>query len=270
MNKSDQKRKFVRHSHNLPITFDLNSNSQLEAICKNLSEGGLYIEVPEAIFENNIIDLYNKKSELKIKLRIPNTDNYVEAVASPRWVSSSFRDGIYGMGMEFTKMPQQYKELLLSYLTDLSPESKIFTYITKAFLADVNVFGTTYFAKYFDWQGKARESFFELVPGHEQLVSSGLIFVTKNASVDYFQSVKLFDEVIIEVTTKKIKKASFELIFRYYIKRLMGTSKNDALAAIGKERICFVKPANGTRQIEVVPVPEPVRQTVLSTCESSI
>lgn len=259
-----EKRKFPRLNQTLPITIHLNGYPEQAALCKNISEGGTYIEIPDVSVGENIMSLYGKHTKLWIKIFLSGSTEQVEALAVARWTKSMVKENKYGFGMEFLEFSPTQKNRLSFYIKQrLKPESKKFIYKTKAYLGDVNLFGTVYFARYFDWQGEAREDFFQLVPGHERLMTSGLVLVTKNASIEYKQSVRLFDEVILEVTTNNVKKLSFELVFRYYIKRLLDDPKTKGLAAVGREKICFVKNSEITGEPEVVPVPEPIRQTAL-------
>lgn len=263
-----EKRKFPRLNQTLPITLHLNGYPEQAALCKNISEGGVSVEIPDVSVGERISVLSSKHSKMWIKIFLENGPDQIEALAVTRWTKPVPKDNKYEMGMEFIELSPSQKNRLSSYLKErVKPVPKKFIYNTKAYLGDVNVFGTTYFARYFDWQGEAREDFFQLVPGHERLMTSGIILVTKKASIEYFKSVRLFDEVILEVTTDNVRKLSFELVFRYYIKRLLENNKTEALAAEGREKICFVRNSEITGKPEVVPVPEPIRQTALLTLD---
>lgn len=263
-----EKRRFPRINQTLPITLHLDGYPEQPAICKNISEGGLYVEIPDISVGERISLLCDKHSRLWVKIYLENSPEQIEALAVTRWAKPIFKENKYGIGMEFIELLPSQKNRLSSYLKEREkPEPKKFIYTTKAYLGDVNVFGTVYFARYFDWQGKAREEFFQLVPDHERLITSGIVLVTKNASIEYIQSVRLFDEVVIEVTTNNVKKFSFELVFRYYIKRLINDPKTKGISAIAREKICFVKNSEVTGKPEVVPVPEPIRQTALLTLD---
>lgn len=263
-----EKRRFPRVNQTLPITLHLDGYPEQAALCKNISEGGVYVEIPDVSVGERISVLSSKCSKMWVKIFLENGPDQVEALAVTRWTKPVPKDNKYGIGIEFIELPPSQKNRLSTYLNErLKPPPKKFIYNTKAYLGDVNVFGTAYFARYFDWQGKAREDFFQLVPGHERLMTSGLVLVTKSASIEYLQSVRLFDEVIIEVTTDNVKKLSFELVFRYYIKRLSDNPKTKGLAAVAREKICFVKNSEITGEPEIVPVPEPIKQTALLTLD---
>lgn len=263
-----EKRKSPRLNQVLPISIHLNGCPEQAALCKNISETGVYIEIPDNSTREQISLLSKKQTRTWVKIFLSGTPDQIEALAITRWTKTIPKDNKYGLGMEFVELPPTQKNRLSSYIKErLKPEPKKFIYRTKARLGDVNVFGTVYFARYFDWQGEAREEFFQLVPGHERLMTSGIILVTKNASIEYKQSVRLFDEVVLEVTTDNVKKLSFELVFRYYIRRLISDTKTKGLAAVAREKICFVKPSGITGESEVVPVPEPIRQTAMLTLD---
>lgn len=258
-----EKRKFPRINQTLPITLHLNGYPEQAALCKNISEGGVYVEIPDVSVGERISVLSSKYSKMWVKIFLENEPGQVEALAVTRWTRPVPKDNRYGMGMEFIELPPSQKNRLSLYIKEnVKQEPKKFTYRVKTYLADVNVFGTTYFARYFDWQGKTREEFFQTIPGHEAVLTSGIILVTKTASIDYMESVRLFDEVIIELTSTNIKKYSFEIMFRYYIKRLIDDQKTKGLAAVAREKICFVKTSMITGRPEVVPVPEPIRKSI--------
>lgn len=259
-----EKRRSPRLNQSLPLTLHLNGYPEQAALCKNISEGGAYIEIPDISVGEHISVLCNKHSKLWIKIYLENGLDQVEALAVARWTKPSPKDNRFGIGMEFIELPPSQKNRLSSYLREkLKPVPKKFVYTIRTYLADVNVFGTTYFSRYFDWQGKIREEFFLLIPGHEEVISSGIIMVTKTASIEYMESVRLFDDVIIEMTSRNIKNYSFEIIFKYYIKRLTDNPDTKGLAAIAKEKICFIKTSEITKKPEVVPVPECIRKSIL-------
>lgn len=269
MKEISEKRKFPRIDQALPITIHLNGYPEQVALCKNISEGGAYVEIPDVSVGENISVHCNGNSKMRVKVFLPDDKGQLEALAVTRWRNPILKENKYGMGMEFIELPTPQKNRLNSYIrNNLKPISKKFTYKTKTYLADVNVFGTTYFSRYFDWQGKTREEFFQLIPGHEKILTSGIVLVTKTASIEYMQSVRLFDEVVMELTSANVKKYSFKIIFRYYIKRLMDDPKTKGLAAIGKEKICFVKNSEITGKPEIVPVPEIIRKSMLDILDN--
>jgi YbgC/YbaW family acyl-CoA thioester hydrolase len=110
-----------------------------------------------------------------------------------------------------------------------------FIFEKTVYLTDTNSFGNVYFARYFDWQGMAREDFFRhLVQDYQKLIQAGIKFVTIEATIKFHSETVLFDEVVIKVKPENIKTVTFDLIFTYINK------KTNQLIAIGKQKIGFV------------------------------
>jgi len=126
---------------------------------------------------------------------------------------------------------------------------KEFIYEKKIYLGNTNMFGNVYFARYFDWQGEAREAFFEhTVPGAMQLFKSGIKFVTIEASIKYNKETIVFDQVSIKVTADNFKVTMLDLLFTYLNK------KTGELVATGKQKIGFVDSSN-----KVIPIPQELK-----------
>src|SRR5437762_1629723 len=64
---------------------------------------------------------------------------------------------------------------------------RAFVFLKTVYLSDTNAFGNTYFAKYFEWQGMARESFFNrvLFPDQQAFLASGIKLITAEAEHKY-------------------------------------------------------------------------------------
>ncbi len=123
---------------------------------------------------------------------------------------------------------------------------KEFTFEKTVYLTDTNLFGNTYFARYFDWQGMAREAFFREVIGDiNKFLQAGIKFVTIEAYIRYRNEVTLFDEVIIKVRPDNVSIATFNLIFTYLNK------KTGCVVAEGKQKIGFVDSNNKVIHIPV-------------------
>lgn len=121
-----------------------------------------------------------------------------------------------------------------------------FIFKKTVYLTDTNAFGNAYFARYFDWQGMAREEFFKsIVKDYQKLIQARIKFVTIEASIKYHSEVVLFDEVVIRIRPENIKTTTFDLIFTYINKN------TDEVVAKGKQKIGFVD-ANGA----VIPIPQ--------------
>jgi len=121
-----------------------------------------------------------------------------------------------------------------------------FTFQKTVYLTDTSSFGNVYFARYFDWQGMAREEFFRcIVEDYQKLFQSNIKFVTIEANVKYYHEAILFDEVLIKVKPENIRTTTFDLIFTYINK------STDILIAEGKEKIGFADSKG-----EVIPIPK--------------
>ena len=83
------------------------------------------------------------------------------------------------------------------------------------YLKDSNAYGNIYFARYFEWQGICREMWF-----CERIFSNMFelegAFVTKFAHNDYEAEVFPFQKIKCLLNTRHVKKASFEIVFRFY------------------------------------------------------
>jgi YbgC/YbaW family acyl-CoA thioester hydrolase len=126
---------------------------------------------------------------------------------------------------------------------------KEFIFEKTVYLTDTNFFGNTYFARYFDWQGMAREAFLKEIIGDafSSLMQSRIKFVTIEASIKYQHETTLFDEVVINVKVENIKAVTAELVFTYKNK------KTNAPVAEGRQKIGFVDSAG-----KVITIPKPL------------
>src|SRR5436189_1700927 len=63
---------------------------------------------------------------------------------------------------------------------------RAFVFQKTVYLSDTNAFGNTYFAKYFEWQGMVRESFFKrcLVSDYKAFIASGIKLITAEAEMN--------------------------------------------------------------------------------------
>jgi acyl-CoA thioesterase FadM len=126
---------------------------------------------------------------------------------------------------------------------------KEFVFEKTIYLGNTNMFGNVYFARYFDWQGEAREAFFhKTVPDSLAFFKSGIKFVTIEASIKYNKETTVFDEVIIKVRAENFKITTLDLIFTYIDKKTGG------LIAMGKQKIGFVDANN-----KVIPIPDKLK-----------
>lgn len=84
---------------------------------------------------------------------------------------------------------------------------RAFVFYKTVYLSDTNAFGNTYFAKYIEWQGMARESFFErfLVPMQyqEAFLKSGIKMITAEVEHKYLSETRFTDRIEIRLKMGK-------------------------------------------------------------------
>ncbi|KHK55742.1 hypothetical protein PI87_11990 [Ralstonia sp. A12] len=82
------------------------------------------------------------------------------------------------------------------------------------YLKDSNAFANTYFSRYFEWQGVARERwFYECVDAN--LVGGNVIFITKRAHQEFVEETFPFQRVDCYLNTFRIRSCSAYLVFRF-------------------------------------------------------
>lgn len=122
-----------------------------------------------------------------------------------------------------------------------------FVYRTPVYIGDVSPFGQAYFARYFEWQGRAREEFLQFVlPTAEALLQSFRI-VTVEASVRYQQELLLHEALAIEVRITELTRASVRLQFLYR------NETSGRLVAEGFQRLVFTDQTG-----RILPLPDVV------------
>ena len=120
-----------------------------------------------------------------------------------------------------------------------------FTFKKTVYLSDTNSFGNTYFAKYFEWQGMAREEFFKEISGnYAEMLTAGIKYITISASTNYRNESILFDKICITVEPKRISLTTVELVFT------IENSEKKEVIAMGKQKIGF-----STMDGVIVPIP---------------
>lgn len=178
-----------------------------------------------------------EKSILTIDLSL---DNLAQEVAN-------LKDGYLKKFVE-SKAKGSYKSQVEVLKDSIVKESFRFNKIL--YLTDTNLHGKAYFAKYFEWQGMAREEFFRRVASDPlAFFRSGLRIITLAATMEYKSELDLYDEIEIEVRTGNIRKASFELFFYFFNKR------TSSLVAKGSQRLVFVG-----NDGEIIPIPAEIKR----------
>ena len=116
---------------------------------------------------------------------------------------------------------------------------------------DTNLVGNVYFARFVSWQGRCREAFLaEHAPDVLADLAGTLRLVTLNVSCDYFEELRAFDSLEIEMRLAGRSGHRVRLGFDYRVSR-DGAFR---LAARGAQEIaCMVQPAEGP----LVPAPLP-------------
>ena len=132
---------------------------------------------------------------------------------------------------------------------------KEFLFSKTVFLTDTNAEGNVYFARYFEWQGMAREDFFrKAVPNHMEILRSGTRLITVHAWLKYEHELHLFDEIEIKIRTTSLKKMSMELEFTYLNKQ------TNQVVAIGGQKLAFADQSG-----QLIGIPTSIR-TGAATC----
>lgn len=122
---------------------------------------------------------------------------------------------------------------------------KTFIYETTVYLSDTNAFQNAYFARYFDWQGSAREEFLhQTCSDIKALMQSGIIIKTLEASMQYKKDAYLFDHLAIEVKPFNVNLASYELNF------IFRNKKTNEIIGIGHEKVAYMN-----KKGKFIPIP---------------
>lgn len=101
-------------------------------------------------------------------------------------------------------------------------------------LGQSNAYGNIYFARYFEWQGVLRETWFSECVVPDMFALDGA-FVTKFAVNEYEEEVLPFQKISGLLNTGLIKKGSFLLMFRFYDR------KTGNLVAKGEQKIAYMR-----------------------------
>lgn len=148
------------------------------------------------------------------------------------------------------------KSTLKHLSLDASANDQVAPYTTfeqeiNAYLKDSNAYGNIYFARYFEWQGICRETWFsqQIFPNMFELEGA---FVTKYAHNDYEQEVFPFQKLKCLLNTRHVKKASFEIVFRFYCAR------TQRLVSQGSQKVAYMS-TNGKR---LMPLPADILQKI--------
>ena len=234
-----EKRLFERLKPNSPIILKIDKG-ELEGTIVDLSENGF------SFVSNYYVDL----SQVSVVEALVNFNNSpVKILAQPKWIEKTSNKYRYGL-LYISDKEGRYR----GKVRDLHSEqgTGYFIFEVTVYLKDVNVFGTGYFSRYFDWQGMAREEYFMTVNNYEQIMAAGIRMITKKAWVDYKNHSTVFDHIIMKIQNKNVRKFSFEMIFTYFQKN---TGK---LIAVGGQTLVFADHAG-----KLIPIPQQILDVVL-------
>ncbi len=110
-----------------------------------------------------------------------------------------------------------------------------FCYTTYVSVGDTNCFGTVYFTRYFEWQGRAREAFFRrIVPTFDALLAAGYGVFTVEAEMEFLMDLHVFEPVEITLELSRLQRTSVEVVFTFH--------RGRQLTALGRQRLVFVNP----------------------------
>lgn len=130
-------------------------------------------------------------------------------------------------------------------------ESNFFSMEVTAYLKDVNIYGTGYFSRYFEWQGMAREEYFMTVENYEEVMRSGIKLITKKAWIDYIAHCYVFDKITLKIQNKNIRKFSFEMLFTYI------NTKTQQIIAQGGQTLVFMD-----HNSKLIKIPNPILNVI--------
>jgi len=208
----------------------------------NISRGGASLNLGAYLPIHSLITLRIDPSPLS---------SQIEMGAQVVWSNRLGKGDKCQCGVVFLKPKPEKLSVITKLLQRL--EKKMFVFERTVYLTDTNAEGNTYFTKYFEWQGMAREEFVRAnVPGLTAILQSGVRIITVEAYLHFIHETVLFDEVLINVNTNNIKKTSLDLIFTYTNK------KTNQLIAEGRQKLAFADSIG-----KLIPIPEEIREKAL-------
>lgn len=137
-------------------------------------------------------------------------------------------------------------KLVVKEVYEIEKRGFFLTEVT-AYLKDINIYGTGYFSRYFEWQGIAREEYFLTLKNADELMKSGVKLITRKAWNDYINHCFVFDKISIKIQNTNIKKYSFEMVFTFF------NSSNKKIISTGGQLIAFADPSG-----KLMKIPQPI------------
>lgn len=109
-------------------------------------------------------------------------------------------------------------------------------------LQDTNAMRNVYFAHFISWQGRCREAFLAAhAPEVLAELESDLRLVTLSVSCDFYDELRAFDPITIEMRLERVSNNQLTLGFDYLLERDGGRR----LAARGKQEVACMRDAGG-------------------------
>jgi enediyne biosynthesis thioesterase len=129
-------------------------------------------------------------------------------------------------------------------MPDITPQSPR-AYCWRPFIGfeDTNLVGNVYFARLVSWQGRCREAFLaQHAPDVLAALADDLRLVTLSVSCDYFEELRAFDTVEIEMRLAERNGHRLRLAFDYWLER----DEVRHLAARGTQVVGCMRDLDGT------------------------
>jgi len=113
--------------------------------------------------------------------------------------------------------------------------SKTFKYERTIHLSDTNMFGSVYFASFFNLQGEAREEFLQHFMANDfgRFIEQRYGIVTVDAYCKYYAPLFLYDNIVVKLQVTKLKRTKFQIQFE------TERHSDKLVAATGKQWIGF-------------------------------
>jgi enediyne biosynthesis thioesterase len=122
---------------------------------------------------------------------------------------------------------------------------------------ETNLVGNVYFANHLRWQGRCRELFpRDHAPGILAEMEQGFAFVTTRVVCEYFEELRAWDEVAIQMKLASLAQNRMTMSFDYY--RIQASP--EVLVARGEQQVACMR-RQGTRMVPT-PVPSELQEAL--------
>jgi enediyne biosynthesis thioesterase len=134
---------------------------------------------------------------------------------------------------------------------------KHFEYRHVVTLEETNLVGNVYFTRYFSWQGRCRELFLrEHAPEIFDELQGDLALVTLNASCEFFDELRVSDEVRVAMFLEEMHQNRLTMGFEY--RRL--SPEREAVVARGRQEVASMRREEG--RLHPTPIPDALRRAL--------